>query len=498
MKRAIKIHPADNVAVAIAENIPKGESVCFDECQVELRDDIARGHKFALCDMSEGCEVIKYGHPIGRLTHSVKRGEWIHSHNLRTQLCDNLQYEYTPNLVAVDIPRQEGHTINGYLRADGRMGIRNELWVVPTVGCVNGQAQAIVERLKSGCDCSHLDDVRAYTHNYGCSQLGDDHSNTQKALAALVRHPNAGGVLVLGLGCENNQISQLKDIIGPYDERRVRFLVAQDVADEVEEGFNICRELVEEMQQDRRQPLPLSNLCVGLKCGGSDGLSGITANPLVGRFSDWLVAQGATTVLTEVPEMFGGETILMNRAATREVFDDVVGLINDFKEYFRSHNQPIYENPSPGNKQGGITTLEEKSLGCVQKGGSQPVVDVLGYCEPLRRRGLNLLQAPGNDLVASSALALSGCHMVLFTTGRGTPFGSFVPTMKISTNSALAEFKSGWIDFDAGVLIGDESDEQEVLQSLIDEVVACANGKILKHEEASFKEIAIFKSGVTL
>jgi len=312
-----------------------------------------------------------------------------------------------------------------------------------------------------------------------------------------VKHPNAGAVLVLGLGCENNQVSALKEVIGEWDDERVKFLIAQEVEDEIEAGFEICRGLVEKTKSDKRQPLPLSYLKVGLKCGGSDGFSGITANPLVGLFSDWLIAQGGTTVLTEVPEMFGAETILMDRAADRTVFDETVCLINDFKHYFRKFDQPIYENPSPGNKKGGITTLEEKSLGCVQKGGAQPVVDVLNYARPVTKPGLNLLQAPGNDLVAASALALSGCQLVLFTTGRGTPFGAFVPTMKISTNTRLSEFKANWIDFNAGTLVEDE-EPQAVLERFIDKVLATADGEHLKHEKTGFKEIAIFKTGVTL
>lgn len=312
-----------------------------------------------------------------------------------------------------------------------------------------------------------------------------------------MRHPNAGAVLVLGLGCENNQVSALKEVIGQWDDERMKFLVAQEVEDEIEAGFEICRGLVEKTKADKRQSLPLAYLKVGLKCGGSDGFSGITANPLVGLFSDWLIAQGGTTVLTEVPEMFGAETILMDRAVDRRVFDGTVSLINDFKRYFRRFDQPIYENPSPGNKKGGITTLEEKSLGCVQKGGAQPVVDVLTYAQPVTKPGLNLLQAPGNDLVAASALALSGCQLVLFTTGRGTPFGSFVPTMKISTNTQLAEFKANWIDFNAGTLVEDE-EPQAVLERFIGKVLATAGGERLKHEETGFKEIAIFKTGVTL
>ena len=496
MKRFLKINAADNVAVALADDLRAGESFDIDGVQVTLREDIARGHKFALRDIAAGENVVKYGYPIGHATEAVAAGAWIHSHNLKTNLRDDLEYAYAPKVYDVDCPKRDVKVM-GYLRKNGTMGIRNELWIVPSVGCVNGQAQAIAARVRAECDCSHLDDVRVYTHNYGCSQLGEDHANTQRALAALVKHPNAGAVLVLGLGCENNQVSALQEAIGEWDDERVKFLIAQEVEDEIAAGFEICRELVEKTRADKRQPLPLSYLRVGLKCGGSDGFSGITANPLVGLFSDWLIAQGGTTVLTEVPEMFGAETILMDRAENRAIFDRTVCLINDFKGYFRKFDQPIYENPSPGNKKGGITTLEEKSLGCVQKGGAQPVVDVLKYTEPICRQGLNLLQAPGNDLVAASALALSGCQLVLFTTGRGTPFGAFVPTMKISTNTQLSKFKAGWIDFNAGTLVEDE-EPQAVLERFIDKVLATANGEHLHHEKTGFKEIAIFKTGVTL
>lgn len=497
MKGYLKINANDNVAVVLADVLTAGDVVEVDGQRVVVQQEVARGHKLALVDMCAGQQVVKYGYPIGHLTQTVKAGEWIHTHNLKSDLCDNLEYTYTPKSYDVEFQRDDNLRVMGYLRASGEMGIRNELWIVPTVGCVNGQAQAIAERLKRECDCSHLDDVRVYTHNYGCSQLGDDHANTQRALAALIKHPNAGGVLVLGLGCENNQIASLKEVMGEWNEDRVRFLVAQEVEDEVDMGVQLCCELVEKMRMDRREPLPLSYLRIGLKCGGSDGLSGITANPLVGRFSDWLIAQGGTTILTEVPEMFGAETILMNRAASEDVFEDTVRLINSFKEYFREYGQPIYENPSPGNKQGGITTLEEKSLGCVQKGGVQMVVGVLDYCERVERQGLNLLRAPGNDLVATSALALSGCQLVLFTTGRGTPFGAFVPTMKISTNTPLAKFKSSWIDFDAGALV-EQTAADEVLNGLIDKVIATSNGERVRHEEVGAKELAIFKSGVTL
>lgn len=480
MKQTLKIHPADNVAVLLTDNNPVAP----------------RGHKIALRSIAKGESVVKYGFPIGRATQDIAEEEWVHSHNLATALGANEEYTYNPSRSTPAV-KTEPLTINGYLRSNGEIGIRNELWIVPTVGCVNGQANAIVERLRQEVDLTGIDDVRAFTHNYGCSQLGQDHANTRAALAALVRHPNAGGVLVLGLGCENNQMNRFREEIGAVDADRVKFLVAQDVEDEVETGFGLCRDIIERMRADRREPLPISRLKVGLKCGGSDGFSGITANPLVGRISDRLVSMGGTTVLTEVPEMFGAETILMDRAESRDVFDRIVGMITDFKDYFRSFGMPVYENPSPGNKAGGITTLEEKSLGCVQKGGISAVVDVLAYTCRATKPGLNLLTAPGNDLVAATALALSGCHMVLFTTGRGTPFGTCVPTMKISTNSQLASRKRNWVDFDAGILL-ENGDMEGVADSLMAKIVETANGSRLKHELAGAKEIAIFKSGVTL
>lgn len=480
MKQTLKIHPADNVAVILTDNNPVAP----------------RGHKIALRNIAKGEPVVKYGFPIGRATQDIAEGEWVHSNNLATALGANEEYTYNPSR-NTPVVKTEPLTINGYLRSNGEIGIRNELWIVPTVGCVNGQANAIVERLRQEVDLTGIDDVRAFTHNYGCSQLGQDHANTRAALAALVRHPNAGGVLVLGLGCENNQMNRFREEIGAVDADRVKFLVAQDVEDEVETGFGLCRDIIERMRADRREPLPISRLKIGLKCGGSDGFSGITANPLVGRISDRLVSMGGTTVLTEVPEIFGAETILMDRAESRDVFDRIVGMITDFKDYFRSFGMPVYENPSPGNKAGGITTLEEKSLGCVQKGGTSAVVDVLDYACKATKPGLNLLTAPGNDLVAATALALSGCHMVLFTTGRGTPFGTCVPTMKISTNSQLASRKRNWVDFDAGILL-ENGDMEGVADSLMAKIVETANGSRLKHELAGAKEIAIFKSGVTL
>jgi altronate hydrolase len=382
----------------------------------------------------------------------------------------------------------------GYRRSNGKAGIRNEIWIIPTVGCVNGIGQILAQKAQNYMRGSH---VYCFPHPYGCSQLGEDHENTMKALCGLIKHPNAGGVLVLGLGCENNQIAEFKATLGEYDKERIRFMIAQEHDDEVEAGAKIVKELYDLMKHDRRTSSPLKNLRIGLECGGSDGFSGITGNPLLGYFSDYLIGQGGTTVLTEVPEMFGAETILMNRCEDEDVFKKTVRLINDFKQYYEDNNQVCYENPSPGNKDGGITTLEDKSLGCTQKAGTSNVVDVLFYTDRLKKNGLNLMQGPGNDLIATTALGTAGCHLVLFTTGRGTPYGGFIPTVKVSTNTALAKRKPHWIDYDAGKMLTAATTE-EVVEDFIDYVIKVCNGEWVHNETNHYREIAIWKFGVTL
>lgn len=495
MSEFIKINPKDNVVIAL-KDFSKGEVISIDSSELAIINDVPKGHKIALVAITENEDVIKYGAPIGHATQAISAGEHIHVQNLKTNLSGTISYSFNQKLNELEIGKSE-LTFKGYKRAKDKVGIRNELWVVPTVGCVNGQAQQIVDLFNQETAPNDIDGVEVFKHSYGCSQLGDDHTNTQKALADVINHPNAGGVFVLGLGCENNQIDQLKTFIGDYDESRVKFLVAQDVEDEIETGLEMVKEIYQLMRKDKREDVPVSELNIGLKCGGSDGFSGITANPLVGAFSDFLVAQGGTTILTEVPEMFGAEMLLMERAQNKEVFEKTVSLINDFKDYYLQHNLPVYENPSPGNKKGGISTLEDKSLGCTQKGGTATVVDVLKYAEPIKKKGLNLLASPGNDLVAASALGFSGCQMVLFTTGRGTPFGSFVPTMKISTNSDLFRKKKNWIDFNAGTLLEGKTMD-ELLEEFVQFIIEVASSKTLHHEKTGFKEIAIFKTGVTL
>ena len=471
----IKLSPADNVEVVLRGERP--------------------GHKLAVRDIAEGEPVIKYGYPIGVASRAIKKGEWVHSHNLRSGLSGLLEYEYKPSFS--DNTPQPPASFMGYPRMGGRAGIRNEIWIVPTVGCVNEAARA-VERRFAGLRRENIDGVYAFPHPYGCSQLGDDAEHTLDALVGMIRHPNAGGVLVMGLGCENTQLSKVKERLGEWDDERVRFLTCQDEPDEVESACRIVGELIEHASGTGREKTSVSELAVGLKCGGSDGFSGITANPLVGRFADRLIAMGGSAILTEVPEMFGAETILMSRCRTRELFEKTVSLINRKKEDFIAHGCEVYENPSPGNRAGGITTLEEKSLGCTFKGGTSPVEGVLSYAEPLRVRGLNLLDCPGNDLVSSCGEVISGAQLVLFTTGRGTPFGAPAPVLKISTNSALAGKKPGWIDFDAGRLL-EGADMDALCGELFERVIRVASGEEQTKTERNFaRDLCIYRSGVTL
>ncbi len=445
---------------------------------VEIRDD---GHKYALRDIAEGENVIKYGMPIGHATCAIKKGEHVHAHNVKTNLGEVLEYKYEPDEAAINGWKtvEPKETFLGYRHPDGRVGIRNDIWVIPLVGCVN----RLAERLAQSCG------GLALTHPYGCSQMGKDHETTANMLAQFCHHPNAGGVLVVSLGCENNTLESFKARLGDYSSLNIRFMRAQDPGDEYERGLELLKEL-DAARPKERVEVSVRELVVGLKCGGSDGFSGLTANPLVGRFSDWLAARGGATVLTEVPEMFGAETLLMKRCRTRAVFDKCVEMINGFKDYYASHNQVCYENPSPGNKAGGITTLEDKSLGCVQKGGSSPVEDVLLYGESVKAHGLSLMTGPGNDLVASTVLAAAGCHLILFTTGRGTPFGCVIPTMKVATNDTLAANKPNWIDWNAM----SNPDVEEFAKK----VLAVASGEKAKNELSGAQGIAIFKDGVTL
>ena len=492
----LQINKGDNVVVCLRP-INAGEEIKIGNHAVQALRNTPAGHKILLCDTPKDKPIIKYGYPIGRAKENLKAGEWVNENNIQTNLSGTLEYEYHPAIKPLSI-EQEDRSFKGFMRKNGEVGIRNEIWIVPTVGCVNGIAERLARQLEQETQLKGIDAIHAWHHNYGCSQLGDDHENTRKVLRDICLHPNAGAVLVLSLGCENNQPEDFMKMLGNYDRERIQLLVTQRVeGDEIEEGMKILRKLYKTAAQDKREEVPVSKLRIGLKCGGSDGFSGITANPLVGEFSDWLIAQGGTTILTEVPEMFGAETILMNRCQTADLFQKTVHLINNFKEYFLSHGEPVGENPSPGNKAGGISTLEDKALGCTQKCGHAPVSGVLEYAERLKTNGLNLLSAPGNDLVASTALAASGCQMVLFTTGRGTPFGTFVPTMKISTNSQLFKSKQNWIDFNAGKLV-EGVDMLTLRNDFIDKVITTANGEKVKNEMNGYREIAIFKKGVTL
>jgi altronate hydrolase len=492
----LRIHESDQVVVALSA-LEAGDTFRIGNQQVTLTEAIARGHKVAVKPIPAGAPVIKYGFPIGHATKDIQPGMWVHTHNVRTNLEGTLDYRYEPapgNPISAvgEIPE-----FMGYVRENGDVGIRNEIWIVGTVGCINKTAERIAQAANVRY-AGRTEGIFTFPHPYGCSQLGDDQLDTQRILAGLVRHPNAAGVLVLGLGCENNHIGEFRKLLQDVDPKKVRFLSAQETEDELEAGLELIGELVEYAEAFQRVPCPVSKLVIGLKCGGSDAFSGITANPLLGQVSDRLIGYGGSSVLTEVPEMFGAETILMNRCRNESVFEDTVRLINDFKDYYARHGQVIYENPSPGNKQGGITTLEEKSLGCTQKGGTSPVVGVSSYGGAVKGNGLHLLEGPGNDIVAVTALTAAGAHLVLFTTGRGTPLGGPVPTVKVSSNSELAERKKHWIDFDAGRLLTGAG-FPEITDEMINYITMLASGEVRTcNERSGYREIAIFKDGVTL
>lgn len=489
MSKLFKINDKDNVAVAL-EELKKGEIID----NIKLLDDIPFGHKVLLNDLKSGENIIKYGNPIGHLTIDCKKGEHIHEHNLKTNLSDIIEYKYCGENEYQ--PKKCDVTFNGYLRQDGRAATRNEIWIIPTVGCVNNTAKRL-EKIGQDIIGDGCDGVFAYTHPFGCSQLGDDQENTRKILAALANHPNAGGVLIVSLGCENTNAEIFKKYLGEYDKKRIKFLVTQDCENELEKGEKLLKELYTFVKSFKREPIPINKLVVGYKCGGSDAFSGITANALCGRLTDKLTSFGTSTILTEVPEMFGAEKLLMKRCENEKVFNKCVNMINSFKQYFFSHNQECYENPSPGNHDGGITTLEEKSLGCIQKGGKAVITDVLEYGEHCKKQGLNLLTGPGNDIVSTTNLTAAGANIILFTTGRGTPLGASVPTIKVSSNSRLAKRKSNWIDFNAGELIVSNDFEnmtEEIFKLLID----IASGRQTKNEQNGYREISIFKDGVIM
>ena len=496
MKPWIKIHNSDNVVIALQE-LTEGTEISEGTDSVILLENIDKGHKVALRHIAIEQNVIKYGAPIGHAVKAIQPGQWIHSHNLKTNLNDEMDYQFAPATIPL-LEKKMDREVQLYRRDNGEVGIRNELWVIPTVGCVNGMAKIMVDQFLAENPCHDIDGVYVFPHQFGCSQLGDDHLQTRTLLQNMAQHPNAGGVLVVGLGCENNQISTFQETLGEYDENRVKFLITQQVEDEISEGVTLLEDIYSQMREDQRESGALSEVRFGLECGGSDGLSGITANPLLGLFSDYLTTLGGTTVLTEVPEMFGAETLLMERSENQQVFDQIVKMVNGFKRYYISHNQPVYENPSPGNKKGGITTLEEKSLGCTQKSGQNAVKAVVDYGERISTSGLNLLNAPGNDAIATSALGSAGCQIVLFTTGRGTPYGGFVPTFKLATNSELAQKKKHWIDFDAGQLVSSEKSLAVLCEELIDKLVAVVNGEQTRNEYHQFRELAVWKNGVTL
>ena len=490
--KLIRINEIDNVAVAV-DKIEQGVEIEG----LKTLTEIPMGHKVALQDIKEGEDIVKYAQVIGVASKDIAKGEHVHSHNMHTKLSGEL--EYTFNQVACDTSKKENpYQLYGYKRAGGKVGIRNELWLIPTVGCISSICKDIINRFKEAHDLNDIDGAYTYAHQYGCSQMGDDQDATIKVLRNIAGHPNAGAVLVVGLGCENNQLKPFIEGLKDIDPGRLRYFNCQEVDDEISVALNYLEELYEAMRNDKRVPIQFSDLTIGLECGGSDGFSGISGNPLLGRLSDRVISYGGNVILSEVPEMFGAEHLLMNRAKDQKVFEEIVDMVNRYKQYFIDNKQVVYENPSPGNKAGGITTLEEKSCGCIQKGGTSVINGVIDYGDVIKEPGLNLLYGPGNDLSSTTALGAAGCQLLLFTTGRGTPYGSFVPTAKVATNSTIYNKKKSWFDYNAGTVL-EELSLDEACDDFLKKVVAIINGEVkTRNEEKEYKEIAIFKRGVIL
>ncbi|PXW78391.1 D-altronate dehydratase [Blastomonas natatoria] len=500
MPDAMQVHASDTVAVAL-RGIDAGSGIAVGNSEVTLVCDIPEGHKFAIRPHSLNDRVVKYGLPIGRASAAIEPGEHVHSHNLVTALVGEQVYAAGgASEHAGSINRTDAMIWHGYRRADGRAATRNEIWILPTVGCVALTAEQIArqaeQRHAALIAAGRIDGIIAYPHPHGCSQLGDDLAGTRALLAGLAAHPNAAGVLLLGLGCESNQLEALIEAIPPSARNKVRSLSSQSAGDELADTAAIIDAMVAEAAMAEREPLPLSALVVGLKCGGSDGFSGLTANPLLGRFSEMLAAAGGTPILTEIPEIFGAEQALLDRACDAQTFKQAAALVNRFKRYYLDQGLPVSENPSPGNIAGGITTLEEKSAGAVQKAGTAPLTSVVAYGGQAIRPGLALLEAPGNDAVSSTALTAAGATLVLFTTGRGTPLGFPAPTVKIASNRALATSKAHWIDFDASAAL--DGPVEQVDRDFLDTLLAIASGQRTAAERGGQRAIAIWKNGVTL
>jgi len=499
MVKLLKLNEIDSVAVAL-QDIAPGETAEIGGVRVTAREAIQHGHKIALRPIKKGENVIKYGFPIGRALADISAGEHVHIHNMHTNMKDHEQYVYEPDIRA--LPKKAPETFMGYVRDDGRAAIRNEVWIVPGVGCVDDLSMRLAAENQGLVEKYGLDGLYAFPHPFGCSQVGEDNEMTRRLLATLVNHPNAGGVLVVSLGCENNVPADfqkaIREIAGKsWNPDRVKFMVCQEVGDEMAEGAALLEQAARYAGKFRREPVSVSKLVFGMKCGGSDGLSGITANPVLGAVGDMLVARGGSTMITEVPEMFGAEGLLMNRCVSREVFDRAAAMLNEYKDYFIKNGQPVYSNPAPGNYEGGISSLEDKSLGCVQKGGVAPISDVVGYAEQIRTNGLTLLAGPGSDMVSATNLTAAGAHIVLFTTGRGTPYSTAVPTVKLSTNTPLYEMKKDWIDYNAGKVADGEKTIAEAAEELYAWVLKLASGEGKTcGEKMGYRRIAVFKNGV--
>ncbi|MBK5933690.1 altronate hydrolase [Rhodovulum imhoffii] len=479
MQKTIRLSKADNVVTAITRLAP-GEAGAVEH--------IPRGHKLATRPIAKGDKVRKYAQVIGYAVSDIAAGAHVHTHNLEFRPVE-AEYEFSTNVTPI-IPAAQADMFMGYRRASGRVGTRNYIAVLTSVNCSATAARMIAAYFSPDrlAGFPNVDGVVAFVHGTGCGMAGsgDGFEALQRVMWGYARHPNVGGVLMTGLGCEMNQIDWLVEAYGLTPGPLFQTMNIQDAGGlrkTVDLGIRRIEAMLPLVNDVQRQPCPASELMVALQCGGSDAWSGITANPAVGYACDLLVAQGGTGVLAETPEIYGAEHLLTARATTREVGDRLLGLIRWWEDYTARNLGSMDNNPSPGNKTGGLTTILEKSLGAAAKGGTTPLTGVFKYAEPVTARGFAFMDSPGYDPVSVTGQIASGCTLVVFTTGRGSAFGSKpAPTLKVATNTEMFQRLTADMDVNAGRILTDGASVEQIGHEIYQAWLRLASGMPSKSE----------------
>jgi altronate hydrolase len=495
---AIHLHPTDNVAVARVP-IPAGTSLRIDGLPVTTMDAIPAGHKVALWDIQPGEVVERYGQVIGRAKQAIQAGRHIHTHNLAFEELQ-LEYEFPVGDTPVPTARPDAPTFLGYQREDGRVGTRNYIAVVAASNCAAHTAEQIARSYEGETMPPNVDGVVAFPHGEGCAHAaeGPDIDQLRRTLGGVLIHPNVSGAVILGLGCETNQIDHYLGVGGPRSTRLAGLTLQSSggTRGAIEAARRQIARFLEQASAEERTPAPASKIVLGLNCGGSDSFSGITANPALGFCSDLLAELGGTPVLAETTEIFGAEHLLVKRARNREVAEKLLDCIRKYKVYLNRFAGSFDDNPSPGNKEGGLTNILEKSLGAVAKGGTSPLIDVYDYAERVTAPGFTFMNTPGYDPVSLTGLAAGGCNLIAFTTGRGSAIGfPTIPVIKVATNSNTYRRMTDNMDVNAGAIADGEATVQQIGQAIFDLMLEVATGRHTCAERLGHKEFVPWRIG---